>query len=72
MKALIKYAAGDGNVDVIDVAEPTVSENLVKVEVGFCGVCGTDIHVLHDTFRNYPPEFLGMNLQARSSRLGQM
>ena len=59
MKALIKYAAGDGNVDVFDVAEPTVGENLVKVEVGFCGVCGTDIHVLHDTFRNYPPVILG-------------
>lgn len=59
MKALIKYAAGDGNVDVFDVAEPSVGENLVKVEVGFCGVCGTDIHVLHDTFRNYPPVILG-------------
>ena len=59
MKALVKYAPGDGNVDVFDVAEPTCGENLVKVEVGFCGVCGTDIHILHDTFRNYPPVILG-------------
>ncbi len=27
--------------------------------MAFCGVCGTDIHVLHDTFRNYPPVVLG-------------
>ena len=59
MKALVKYAPGDGNVDVFDVAEPACAENLVKVEVGFCGVCGTDIHILHDTFRNYPPVILG-------------
>ncbi|MGI8960556.1 MAG: alcohol dehydrogenase catalytic domain-containing protein [Bryobacteraceae bacterium] len=31
----------------------------MKVEVAYCGVCGTDIHVLHDTFRNYPPVILG-------------
>jgi L-iditol 2-dehydrogenase len=31
----------------------------VKVEVAFCGICGTDLHVLHDTFRNYPPVILG-------------
>jgi len=31
----------------------------VKVEIAFCGVCGTDIHVMNDTFRNYPPVILG-------------
>jgi L-iditol 2-dehydrogenase len=59
MKALVKNAPGDGNVDIVDVEEPPCGENRVKVEVAFCGVCGTDIHVLHDTFRNYPPVILG-------------
>ena len=59
MKALVKYAPGDGNVEVMDVAEPVCGENQVKVEVAFCGVCGTDLHVMHDTFRNYPPVILG-------------
>jgi L-iditol 2-dehydrogenase len=54
MKALVKHAPGDGNVDILDVQEPSCGENLVKVEIAYCGVCGTDIHVLHDTFRNYP------------------
>jgi L-iditol 2-dehydrogenase len=59
MKALVKYAPGNGNVDILDVEEPSCGENQVKVEVAYCGVCGTDIHVLHDTFRNYPPVILG-------------
>jgi L-iditol 2-dehydrogenase len=59
MKALLKYAGGDGHVEVRDVAEPILRDDEVRVEVAFCGVCGTDLHVLHDTFRNYPPVILG-------------
>jgi L-iditol 2-dehydrogenase len=59
LKALVKYASGDGNVDVLDVDEPTCQDTQVKLEIAYCGVCGTDIHVLHDTFRNYPPVILG-------------
>jgi L-iditol 2-dehydrogenase len=59
MKAVVKYAPGPGNIDVMDVDEPECGANQVKVEIAFCGVCGTDLHVLHDTFRNYPPVILG-------------
>lgn len=59
MKAVVKYASGEGNVDLLDVQEPPCGENQVKLEIAYCGVCGTDIHVLHDTFRNYPPVILG-------------
>jgi L-iditol 2-dehydrogenase len=59
MKAVVKYAPGAGNIDVRDVQEPACGPGLVKVQVAFCGVCGTDLHVLHDTFRNYPPVILG-------------
>ena len=59
MKALVKYAPGEGNVDIRDVEEPSCGENQVKVEIAYCGICGTDLHVLHDTFRNYPPVILG-------------
>ena len=65
MKALVKYARGDGNVDIRDVEEPLWGEKQVKVEVAFCGVCGTDIHVMHDTFRNYPPVILGHEFAGR-------
>src|ERR1035438_7302735 len=59
MKALVKYAPGEGNVDIMDVDEPVCGDNQVKIEVAFCGICGTDLHVLDDTFRNYPPVILG-------------
>jgi L-iditol 2-dehydrogenase len=59
MRALVKYAAGEGNLEVMDVEEPSCGDNQVKIEIAFCGVCGTDLHILHDTFRNYPPVILG-------------
>src|SRR6185295_14043362 len=59
MKALVKFASGEGNLDILDVPEPACGDNQVKVEVAFCGVCGTDLHVMHDTFRNFPPVILG-------------
>lgn len=59
MKALVKYAPGEGHLDVLDVEEPRCGDDQVKVEVAYCGVCGTDLHILHDTFRSYPPVILG-------------
>jgi L-iditol 2-dehydrogenase len=59
MKAVVKTAPGPGNVQLIDWPEPACGPGLVKIEVSACGICGTDLHVLHDTFRNYPPVVLG-------------
>jgi len=71
MKALVKHAPGDGNVAILDVDEPTCGDKQVRVEVAFCGVCGTDIHVLHDTFRNYPPVILGHEFAGTVVELGK-
>jgi len=59
MKALVKYKSGVGNVELLDVEEPACGDEQVKIEVSHCGVCGTDLHVYHDTFKNYPPVILG-------------
>jgi L-iditol 2-dehydrogenase len=59
MKALVKYAPGRGNVDIQEVEEPRCGDKQIKLEIAYCGICGTDLHVLHDTFRNYPPVILG-------------
>jgi L-iditol 2-dehydrogenase len=71
MKALVKYARGDGNVGIRDVDEPACGANQVKIEVAFCGVCGTDLHVMHDTFRNYPPVILGHELAGKVVEVGR-
>src|ERR1700730_13095888 len=70
MKALVKFAPGDGNVDLLDVEEPSCGPAQVKVEVAFCGLCGTDIHVLRDTFRNYPPVILGHEFAGTVAEVG--
>src|SRR4051812_42032738 len=70
MKAVVKYAPGPGNIEVRDVKEPAFGPGLVKVQVAFCGVCGTDLHVLHDTFRNYPPVILGHECAGTVSEVG--
>jgi L-iditol 2-dehydrogenase len=64
MKALVKFAKGPGNVEIREVEEPSCAPNQVKLEVAWCGVCGTDLHVVHDTFRNFPPVILGHEIAA--------
>lgn len=59
MRGLVKHTAGEGNVAIGDMPEPGCVDGRVKIEIRFCGVCGTDLHVLHDTFPNYPPVILG-------------
>jgi len=70
MKAVVKYAPGPGNIEVREVKDPACGPGLVKVQVAFCGVCGTDLHVLHDTFRNYPPVILGHECAGTVSEVG--
>lgn len=70
MKAVVKYAPGDGYVDVREVDDPVCGPGQARVEVAFCGVCGTDLHVLHDAFRNYPPVILGHELAGTVVEVG--
>jgi L-iditol 2-dehydrogenase len=71
MKALVKYASGEGNVDLLEVDEPRCGEDQVKLEIAYCGICGTDLHVLHDTFRNYPPVILGHEFSGTVVEVGR-
>ena len=71
MKALVKYASGDGNVEIREVAEPRCGDSEVKLEIAYCGICGTDLHVLHDTFRNYPPVILGHEFSGTVVEVGR-
>lgn len=59
MKALVKYEKGPGHVDLQDMPEPECGPEQVLLKIACCGICGTDLHVYHDTFKNYPPVILG-------------
>ncbi len=47
MKALVKYAAGDGYMELRNVPEPFPGPNEVKIEVKATSICGSDLHILH-------------------------
>lgn len=79
MKALVKTKKGVGHIEVRDVPEPVPGRGEVKIKVAACGVCGSDIHVRHDTFPYWPPVILGheftgtviaLGPECRSARVG--
>ena len=39
--------------------DPTPGPGEVKIKVAACGICGSDIHVRHDSFPYWPPVILG-------------
>jgi len=59
MKALVKERPGFDQMSVVQVEEPQCGPRDVKVEIAFTGICGTDLHIFHDTFKSYPPVILG-------------
>lgn len=59
MKAVVKYQKGQGNVTLMDMPEPVCGQDQVIIQIDHCGICGTDLHVYHDNFRNFPPVILG-------------
>lgn len=65
MQALVKSQSGPGHVELREVSEPVPADHQIKLEISACGICGTDVHVLHDTFRNFPPVILGHEFVGR-------
>jgi D-arabinose 1-dehydrogenase-like Zn-dependent alcohol dehydrogenase len=45
MKAVVKYAEGEGNIELREVPEPDVGEKEVKIKVEAAGICGSDLHI---------------------------
>jgi L-iditol 2-dehydrogenase len=59
MKALVKTASGKGNVSVRDVDRPVPQPDEILIQVKYCGICGTDLHIYADEFPNDPPVIMG-------------
>jgi L-iditol 2-dehydrogenase len=70
VKALVKTARGPGNLKILDVPEPLCGEDAVKIEVAYCGVCGTDIHILKDEFPTHPPVIIGHEFSGTVVQIG--
>lgn len=60
MKALRKLEHGKGKVELVSVSDPVPGSGEVLVEVQCAGICGTDVHIMHDAYSNFrPPVTLG-------------
>ncbi|MBW4081423.1 zinc-binding dehydrogenase [Paenibacillus sp. S150] len=59
MKALVKKEAGYGHMEVMDVEEPEIGPDQVKIEVKYAGVCGTDLHTYEGRYKVKAPVTLG-------------
>ena len=59
MLAVVKTARGEGHVALVDRDPPGVPEGWVAIDVTYAGVCGTDLHILHDRFPYWPPVTMG-------------
>lgn len=59
MKAVVKYGKGKGLVEIRDVPEPKMKDDEVLIEVKAVSVCGSDLHIYHDSHPYWPPVVLG-------------
>jgi len=72
MKAVIKYALGEGNVELRDVSEPTPGSDEVKIEVKAAGICGSDLHIYHGDIKLLlrPPVIMGHEFSGVITEVG--
>ena len=59
MLALVKTERGEGHLALVDRPEPSPAPGWVSIAVTYAGICGTDLHILHDRFPSWPPVTLG-------------
>lgn len=59
MKAVVKTRRGPRNVALIDADVPKTAPDEALIEVKSSGICGTDIHIYHDSAFYTPPVILG-------------
>lgn len=44
MKAVVKTMSGFDNMQIMDMDEPIVEGDLIKIKIAYTGVCGSDLH----------------------------
>ena len=70
MKALMKQEPGPGHLELADVAVPEPGPGEVQIAIRAAGICGTDIHIVHDSFPHNPPVILGHEFCGDVSAVG--
>lgn len=70
VKAMVKTQKGEGFVEILERPIPVPGDNEVLIRVAFTGICGTDIHILHDQFSYWPPVIMGHEFSGVVEKVG--
>jgi 2-desacetyl-2-hydroxyethyl bacteriochlorophyllide A dehydrogenase len=71
MRALVKTASGEGNLELRDVPVPEIGPGDVLLEIAYCGVCGSDLHIEAGTHPSEPPVVLGHEYSGTVAAVGE-
>ena len=70
MKALVKSQRAPG-IWLEDVPEPKIGPNDVRIRIRKTAICGTDIHIVDDEFRAWPPVTMGHEVCGIVAEVGE-
>ena len=71
MLALVKTQKGNGFFSLEERPIPSYGNDDVLIRVVYGGICGTDIHILHDQFTYYPPVIVGHEFSGTVEAVGK-
>ncbi|SIR60581.1 L-iditol 2-dehydrogenase [Peribacillus simplex] len=71
MKALLKKSQGFEGVELDEIQEPITKANEIKVKVYAAGICGTDLHIIHDEYPYTPPVAMGHEYSGTVVEVGE-
>lgn len=72
MKAIVKYAKGDGNIELREMPEPEPHKKEVRIKVESAGICGSDLHIYHGDIQipMNPPFVIGHEFAGVIDKVG--
>ena len=71
MLALVKMQKGNGFFSLEERPVPSFGDDEALIRVAYGGICGTDIHILHDQFTYYPPVIVGHEFSGTVEAVGK-
>lgn len=71
MRALLKKSQGFEGVALEEIQEPITKVNEIKVKVHAAGICGTDLHIIHDEYPSTPPVAMGHEYSGTVVEVGE-
>ena len=73
MKAIVKYAAEPGHMEIREVPEPSPAAGQIKIKVQAAGICGSDLHIYDSDIAIpvRPPVTVGHEFSGVIAELGE-